>query len=118
LAGLQSIPIELTEAATVDGASYLQNLWHIKLPYLAGVIGITAILRLIDAFRGLEVIFNLTYGGPGVSTEVLSLHLYKAAFVNQRLGVASAIAVVLMALILALSAVLISNTTRVEKKRG
>jgi multiple sugar transport system permease protein len=99
LAGLQGIPKELTEASVVDGASYLQNLIHIKLPAIAQVLGVTAILRLIDAFRSLEAIYNLTYGGPGVSTEVLSLHLYKTAFADSRLGLSSAIAVVLMILI-------------------
>ena len=103
LAGLQGIPKDLTEAARVDGASYLQNLIHIKLPSIAQILGITAILRLIDALRSLEVIFNLTYGGPGVSTEVLSLHLYKTAFSNSRLGLSSAIAVVLLVLIFVLS---------------
>ena len=103
LAGLQGIPKELTEAAAVDGASYFQNLFRIKLPSIAQVLGVTAILRLIDAFRSLEVIYNLSYGGPGVSTEVLSLHLYKTAFVDSRLGLSSAIAVVLLMLIFVLS---------------
>jgi len=103
LAGLQGIPKELTEAGRVDGASYLQNLIHIKLPSIVQVLGITAILRLIDALRSLEVIFNLTYGGPGVSTEVLSLHLYKTAFSDSRLGLSSAIAVVLLVMIFVLS---------------
>jgi multiple sugar transport system permease protein len=103
LAGLQGIPKELTEAASVDGASYVQNLIHIKLPSIAQVLGITAILRLIDAFRSLEVIYNLSYGGPGVSTEVLSLHLYKTAFADSRLGLSSSIAVVLLFLIFILS---------------
>ena len=103
LAGLQGIPKELTEAASVDGASYVQNLIHIKLPSIAQVLGITAILRLIDAFRSLEVIYNLSYGGPGVSTEVLSLNLYKTAFADSRLGLSSSIAVVLLFLIFILS---------------
>lgn len=103
LAGLQGIPKELTEAASVDGATYVQNLFHIKLPSIAQVLGITAILRLIDAFRSLEVIYNLSYGGPGVSTEVLSLHLYKTAFADSRLGLSSSIAVVLLFLIFILS---------------
>jgi len=103
LAGLQGIPKELTEAGRVDGASYMQNLIHIKLPSIVQILGITAILRLIDALRSLEVIFNMTYGGPGVSTEVLSLHLYKTAFSDSRLGLSSAIAVVLLAIIFVLS---------------
>ncbi len=103
LAGLAGIPKDLTEASVVDGANYFQNLFFVKLPSIASVLGATAILRLIDAFRSLEVIYNLSYGGPGVSTEVLSLHLYKTAFVDSRLGLSSAIAVVLLLLIAILS---------------
>ncbi len=116
LAGLQGIPKDLLEAGRVDGASYLQNLAYIKLPSIAKVLGITAILRLIDALRSLEVIFNLTYGGPGVSTEVLSLHLYKTAFSDSRLGLSSAIAVVLLVIIFLLSIPIMWNDIKPKKK--
>lgn len=114
LAGLQSVPKDLSEAATVDGANYLQMLFKVKLPYIASIIGVTAVLRLIDAFRSLVVIFNMTNGGPGVSTEVLSLHLYKVAFTGQRLGLASAVAVILLMLIIGLSIFLIINSLKKE----
>jgi multiple sugar transport system permease protein len=116
LAGLQGVPKELSEAATVDGANYLQMLFKVKLPYMASIIGITAVLRLIDAFRSLVVILNMTNGGPGVSTEVLSLHLYKLAFTGQRLGMASAVAVILLLLIVSLSLVLVINSVKKEGK--
>ena len=112
LAALQGVPQDLSDAAVVDGANYMQKLLRIKLPYIASILGVTAILRLIDAFRSLVVIFNLTYGGPGVSTEVMSLHLYKSAFVSQRLGLASAIAVLLLLLIVILSLGLIVSNLR------
>ena len=99
LAGLQGIPRDLLEAGVVDGTSPWQNFWHIKLPMIKSVLGITAALRLIDAFRGLVVMYIMTYGGPGMSTQILSLHLYKTAFVSQRLGLASAIAVILLLVI-------------------
>ncbi|MFO7731718.1 MAG: sugar ABC transporter permease [Spirochaetia bacterium] len=115
LAALQGVPQDLSDAAVVDGANYMQKLLRIKLPYIASILGVTAILRLIDAFRSLVVIFNLTYGGPGVSTEVMSLHLYKSAFVSQRLGLASAIAVLLLLLIVILSlGLLVSNLRNKE----
>jgi len=115
LAALQGVPKDLSDAAVVDGANYMQKLLRVKLPYIASILGVTAILRLIDAFRSLVVIFNLTYGGPGVSTEVMSLHLYKSAFVSQRLGLASAIAVLLLMLIVMLSlALIISNLKNKE----
>lgn len=103
LAGLQGVPKDLTEAARVDGAGYLQTLLFVKLPYISAVIGLAAVLRLIDSFRSLVVIFNMTFGGPGVTTEVLSLHLYKIAFTSQRLGMSSAVAVILLLIIFTLS---------------
>lgn len=117
LAGLQGIPKDLSDAGKVDGANYLQNLFHIKLPSISGVIGITAVLRLIDAFRGLVVMFIMTNGGPGVSTELLSLHLYKTAFTEQRLGKASAVAVVLLMIITLLSIVFISRSLKDDEAK-
>ncbi len=100
LAALQGVPRELLEAAYVDGANYWQNLFLVKLPLIKALIGLTAALRLIDAFRGLVVMYIMTFGGPGMSTEILSLHLYKTAFSSQRLGLASAIGVILLGIIL------------------
>ena len=116
LAGLQSVPKDLTEAGIVDGCNYLQNLFYIRLPMITSVVLVAAILRLIDAFRALVVIFIMTYGGPGVSTEVLSLHLYKTAFTAQRLGRASAVAVILLGILLILSSVLAIRTMRSERR--
>jgi multiple sugar transport system permease protein len=117
LAGLQSLPASAVEAARVDGCSVLQIIWHIKLPLLLPVITVALLLRLIDAFRVLEVIFIMTFGGPGLTTEVLSLHIYKTAFLSQRLGLASAIANFLLIVILALSVVLliIANPARNQR---
>lgn len=116
LAGLQGVPKDHIEASRVDGANYVQTLLFVKLPFISAVLGLTAVLRLIDAFRSLVVIFNMTFGGPGVTTEVLSLHLYKTAFISQRLGLSSAIAVILLLLIFALSFVLVVRGVRGEKR--
>ncbi len=116
LAGLQGVPKDLQEASRVDGANYFQTLFYVKLPNISAVLGLTAVLRLIDSFRSLVVIFNMTFGGPGVTTEVLSLHLYKTAFISQRLGVSSAIAVILLLLIFSLSFVLVVRGVRGDTK--
>lgn len=113
LAALQSVPEELNEASMIDGAGYFQNLIHIKLPSIESVFGITLVLRMIDSFRSLVVIYNLTYGGPGLSTEVLSLHLYKRAFEGGRLGMASANAIILLGVIIVLSLLL-----NLRRRRG
>lgn len=112
LAGLQSISKDIIEASRIDGASYFRQLFHIKLPIMASVIGITLVLRMIDSLRALVVVFNLTYGGPGVSTELLSLRIYKTAFVSQRLGMASANASMLLLAILILFLILILQRLR------
>lgn len=114
LAGLQGVPKDIMEASVVDGANYRQTLMHIKLPYIASVLGLTAILRMIDSFRSLVVIYNMTGGGPGVSTEVLSLHMYKTAFTSQRLGLASAISVLLLGIIVLFASILIIRSIRKE----
>ena len=58
------------EAARIDGATGWQQIWHIKLPLMMPVLIVTALLRLIDAFKVLEVILVMTEGGPGLSTEI------------------------------------------------
>jgi hypothetical protein len=95
LAGLQSLPRDPVEAAEVDGATGWQVIRLVKLPLLAPVIWVAVILRIIDAFRSLEVMFIMTFGGPGRETEVLSLNIYKTAFMSQRLGLAAVNAVFL-----------------------
>lgn len=103
LAGLQNLDQSVLEAAQIDGATPLQVILRMKLPMLAPVLVVTALMRLIDAFRVLEVIYTLTFGGPGSTTEVLPLLIYKTAFVGQQLGYASAIAVLLLVVVFALS---------------
>ena len=103
LAGLQSLPKDPVEAAHVDGATTWQVIRQVKLPLLAPVIWVAVILRIIDAFRSLEVMFIMTFGGPGRETEVLSLYIYKTAFMSQRLGLAAVNAIFLLAFILLLS---------------
>jgi multiple sugar transport system permease protein len=103
LAGLQSLPKDPVEAAQVDGATTWQVIRQVKLPLLAPVIWVAVILRVIDAFRSLEVMFVMTFGGPGRETEVLSLNIYKTAFMSQRLGLAAVNSIFLLAFIILLS---------------
>ncbi|MGL5363579.1 MAG: carbohydrate ABC transporter permease [Bosea sp. (in: a-proteobacteria)] len=107
LAGLQGLDQSSVEAATIDGASPWQVIWHIKLPLLAPILMITLLMRLIDALRGLEVVYAMTNGGPGLSTELFPLHIYKSAFVTQRMGHSAALSVCLLVVTTMLSAVLL-----------
>ena len=103
VAALAQVDAAVIEAARIDGASWWQMTWWVKLPMVMNVLAITLMMRLIDAFRVLEVIYVLTFGGPGDSTEILALHIYKTAFVGQQLGVAAAVSVLLLAVVAALS---------------
>ena len=103
VAALAQVDAAVIEAARLDGASWWQMTWWVKLPMIKQVIAITLMMRLIDAFRVLEVIYVLTFGGPGDATEILALHIYKTAFIGQQLGVAAAVSVLLLVVVAALS---------------
>ena len=103
IAALASVDGSVIEASRIDGANWWQMTFRVKLPMVMHVIAITLMMRLIDAFRVLEVVYVLTFGGPGDSTEILALHIYKTAFVGQQLGVAAAVSVLLLVVVALLS---------------
>lgn len=94
LAGIQSLPEEVFEAARIDGASGWQELWLITLPMMWPTIIVTAVFRLAVAFKVFDEVFLLTGGGPGTSTEVLSFTIYQRFFTEDRVGYGSALAIV------------------------
>lgn len=94
LAGIESLPHELAEAARVDGANERQIYRHVFLPLLRPTILVALMLRTILAFKVFDEIFLLTGGGPGTSTEVISLYIYKVYFVQSRLGYGALLALV------------------------
>lgn len=95
LAGLQNIPQDLYRAARVDGASSWIIFWRITLPLLRPLILIVLIFRTIDAFRVFDTIYVLTGGGPGNSTETLSIYAYKVLFQSLQFGYGSTLAVMM-----------------------
>jgi len=103
LAALQSLPRSALEAARIDGATAWQQIWHIKLPLMMPVLIVTGLLRLIDAFKVLEVILVMTNGGPGLSTEILALRISRTASEFRELGEAAAMSNVLLILLLVLT---------------
>lgn len=86
LAGLQSIPQELTEAAEVDGATGSQVFWRVMLPLLLPVITIGVLIRLMDTFKLFDIIYQLTAGGPGDVTETIAYYTYLQGFKFFSLG--------------------------------
>ncbi|MBI2090936.1 MAG: sugar ABC transporter permease [Deltaproteobacteria bacterium] len=103
LAGLQTIPDELYEAASIDGASAWQKFHHITLPLLKPALLLALLFRTIDALRVFDLVFVMTQGGPADATNVLQFYGYKKTFAEGMIGYGSAIAVVVFFLSLVLS---------------
>ena len=110
LAALQSLPRSALEAARIDGATAWQQVIYIKLPLMMPVLIVTCLLRLIDAFKVLEVILVLTEGGPGLSTEILALRISRTATEFRELGVAAAMSNYLLILLLMLTVAMFAFT--------
>jgi multiple sugar transport system permease protein len=92
LAGLQSIPVELSDACHVDGANWWGYMRYIVVPLLLPITLINLVLRTIDAFTMFDLVYVLTGGGPAGATQVTGYYLYEAAFTKMNYGYASALA--------------------------
>jgi trehalose/maltose transport system permease protein len=95
LAGLQTIPADLYEAAAIDGASSWQTFWRITLPLLKPAILVALIFRTAQAFMVFDHIYALTSGGPGTATETLAFLNYQAILNDMRFGYGSALSVLI-----------------------
>lgn len=91
LAGLLGMPQEPIEAAHIDGASPWRVFWHVQLPLLRPMIVVALLFRSIDASKVFETIFVLTNGGPGTTTELISVYAFRTAFQSWELGEAAAV---------------------------
>ena len=103
LAGIQSIPLELYDAAKADGARPWQSFWSITLPLLRFTMVVGVMIRLIDLTKLFGLIFVLTYGGPGGSTETVAFTTYLAGFKDFRMSYAAALSYVIVGGVLALT---------------
>lgn len=99
LAGLTSIPTELYEAASVDGAGWWKRFRSITLPLLVPAISVVVVLRTVEAFKVFDIIYAMTRGGPANGTAVISYYTYTTAFSDQNFGIGSALAVLIVAVI-------------------
>ena len=105
LAGLQNIPSDLYESASLDGATGWQKFRYITWPLLAPTTFFVLVMMTIASFKVYDIIYMLTQGGPGTSTLVLVYHIYNTAFVNGKYGYASCISMVLFLLVVAVTLV-------------
>jgi len=105
LAGLQSIPQDLYEAARADGASAWKSFWFITLPLLKFTAAVAVMIRMIDLTKLFGLIFVLTYGGPGGTTETLAFNTYLVGFSDFRMSYASALSYLIILIVLVLTLV-------------
>ncbi|SDS49086.1 carbohydrate ABC transporter permease [Jiangella sp. DSM 45060] len=106
LAALQAVPDELVDAARIDGASRQGVFRHVVVPQISPSILMVFMLMIVGSFKVFEVVLLLTEGGPGVQSTVLSFEIYKQAFELNDVGYASALSVLLFAIILVLTGVI------------
>jgi raffinose/stachyose/melibiose transport system permease protein len=102
LAGLQSVPPDLVEAARLDGAGPRQVFRHVTLPALRPTLTVVLVLTVISSLKVFDLIVGMTNGGPAQSSQVLALWSYSQSFINHNFGGGNALAVVLLVITLAL----------------
>jgi multiple sugar transport system permease protein len=112
LAGLKQIPAEMFEAASLDGAGWLKQFWHVTLPLLSPVLFFNLVLETIAGFQGFTAAFVISggTGGPADSTLLYTLYLYEQAFSFLHMGYAAAMAWILLVTMAAITAVIFSSS--------
>jgi len=101
-AGLQTLPKSVIEAAKIDGASSARILFNITIPLIKPVLFVAVTFRMIHAFKGFDLIYVLTGGGPGYATEIINTYIQKVFMQQRRMGYGSAISLITIILVLIL----------------
>ena len=116
-AGIEVLPAELFEAAAVDGASRWQAFRHITVPLLAYIMLVAVLIRGMDAFRELDIIYVLTGGGPGTATQTIQMLSYRV-FGLGHMGLANALGIITLGLVAVLCYLLMRAILRPERSGG
>jgi len=103
IVAIQKIPEELYEAADIDGATGLQKALLITIPQVRDMTLVTSVITIIGAFKVFAEVYVMTSGGPGTASHVLGTYLYRSAFINDEMGYASAIGVIIFVITIVLS---------------
>ena len=114
-AALQSLPEYVFEAGRMDGLTEREIFWRITLPLLRPAIIVVLIIRAIDSFRMIELVFMMTKGGPGGATEVLAYYIYSTGFLSLDLGYAGAMAVIMIIIVTLVAQIFVRQIARPEK---
>lgn len=112
LAGLRSIPPRIFEAAKVDGSNHVQTFFNIIVPMLAPYMVVAFVLRFIDSFKVFDVIYILTRGGPGTSTQNLAYYTYDVGFGRFQFGSAGALSIIQLILLIVGTSVILAAVRR------
>ncbi|AEF82766.1 carbohydrate ABC transporter permease [Leadbettera azotonutricia] len=112
LAAYGTIPVELYEAASIDGATRSQYFWRVSLPLLRPTIVSGMTLSIIGSLKYFDLIFVMTGGGPGVSTELMATYMYKLSFVRYNMGYGATVASGMFILITLVALIVISTLNR------
>lgn len=115
LAALQTIPHDLYESARIDGANGWQQFWHVTMPGLRAAHAVVVALSVIESFKVFDLIYTMTYGGPGRSTQVLGTWMYFNVFQYYNAGYGTAIAVVISLVAIAVGIPYIRSQTREDR---
>jgi multiple sugar transport system permease protein len=107
LAGMRSVPQEPVEAALADGASNWQIFRHVTLPLMKGQIVIALLIRGMDVFKTFDIVYALTFGGPGQSTTVATFYIYRQAFTQFKLGYGAALSWIVFIIVYLLSYIIL-----------
>jgi multiple sugar transport system permease protein len=107
LAGFSAVNVELYEAAAIDGATRWQAFWRITLPVIRPVLLVAFLFRMLDALKLFDIVFVLTLGGPGYSTETFPYYIYQQGFQYGRFSYAAAASYIFLIIVVVLSQTLI-----------
>lgn len=118
LAGLQGLDSSMTEAAKIDGANLLQQIFYIKLPVIKPVLLTALSVRIMDAARTFDIIWAMTEGGPNSSSETISIMIYKTLTRYNDIGYASAMAVVFIVVLVVFTLVFMQSLWNPKKKNS
>jgi multiple sugar transport system permease protein len=103
LAGLVSVPKYLYEAAAIDRVSAWRRFWYITFPYIRGLLMLALLFRTIEAFKLFDVVFLLTEGGPGTSTETIAIYVYRQAIQFNKTSDSTALSYILLFTVIVLT---------------
>lgn len=110
LIGLETIPRETVEAASLDGAGAWRTFLYVKLPQIKSILVVVVTMAVVNSFTTYDYVWVMTQGGPYQSSETLAVTIYRLAFGEWRVGYASSIAVVLSLITLAFSVIYIARS--------